>query len=170
MPLQLVWFGVSVCVCELVCLFHPSEPCVTSMLLLSNFITSYLLYSDCRVAEAGASFLCEMACYVTQCGLSCFLYVQSELRMRLIKLNWQKSMCSRVKAMDEQAKSDAKVLCAQNTCYVCLLKRYSMFLGHIAVHISGQIMMIKISSPNVNIIRKFVFQCAIELPVFMYLS
>lgn len=53
---------------------------------------------------------------------------------------------------------------------LCLLKRYSMVLGHIAVHISGQIMMIKISSPNVNIIRKFVFQCAIELPVFMYLS
>ncbi|XP_028840657.1 E3 ubiquitin-protein ligase TRIM47 isoform X2 [Denticeps clupeoides] len=35
--------------------------------------------------------------------------MKSELRMRLIKLNWQKPMCSRVKAMDEQAKSDAKL-------------------------------------------------------------
>ncbi|XP_062392402.1 E3 ubiquitin-protein ligase TRIM47 isoform X1 [Sardina pilchardus] len=35
--------------------------------------------------------------------------MKSELRMRLIKLNWQKSMCSRVKAIDEQAKNDAKM-------------------------------------------------------------
>ncbi|KAL2094305.1 hypothetical protein ACEWY4_009024 [Coilia grayii] len=35
--------------------------------------------------------------------------MKSELRLRLIKLNWQKSMCSRVKAMDEQAKNDAKM-------------------------------------------------------------
>lgn len=47
---------------------------------------------------------------LTYCGMP---YVQSELRMRLIKLNWQKSMCSRVKAIDEQAKNDAKVVCSK---------------------------------------------------------
>ncbi|KAK3549935.1 hypothetical protein QTP86_016788 [Hemibagrus guttatus] len=31
------------------------------------------------------------------------------LKLRLIKLNWQKSMCSRVKATDEQAKADVKL-------------------------------------------------------------
>lgn len=35
--------------------------------------------------------------------------MQSELKLRLIKLNWQKSMCTRVKSTDEQAKSDVKV-------------------------------------------------------------
>ncbi|XP_063059412.1 E3 ubiquitin-protein ligase TRIM47 [Engraulis encrasicolus] len=35
--------------------------------------------------------------------------MKSELRLRLIKLNWQKSMCSRVKAIDEQTKTDVKM-------------------------------------------------------------
>ncbi len=40
--------------------------------------------------------------------LSCF-NMQSELKLRLIKLNWQKSMCTRVMSTDEQAKTDVKV-------------------------------------------------------------
>lgn len=38
-----------------------------------------------------------------------FFCTQGGLKLRLIKLNWQKSMCSRVKATDEQAKADVKV-------------------------------------------------------------
>ncbi|XP_030648754.1 E3 ubiquitin-protein ligase TRIM47 [Chanos chanos] len=35
--------------------------------------------------------------------------MKGELRMRTIKLNWQKSMCARVKVIDEQAKTDTKL-------------------------------------------------------------
>lgn len=35
--------------------------------------------------------------------------MKSELKLRLIKLNWQKSMCTRVKSTDEQAKTDVKL-------------------------------------------------------------
>lgn len=38
-----------------------------------------------------------------------FFCAQGGLKLRLIKLNWQKSMCARVKATDEQAKADVKV-------------------------------------------------------------
>lgn len=50
-------------------------------------------------------------------NISYFL-IQSELKLRLIKLNWQKSMCTRVKTTDEQAKTDVKV---QKTCCSQLL-------------------------------------------------
>ncbi|TRY98154.1 hypothetical protein DNTS_033087 [Danionella cerebrum] len=35
--------------------------------------------------------------------------MKSELKLRLIKLNWQKSMCTRVKSSDEQAKTDIQL-------------------------------------------------------------
>lgn len=35
--------------------------------------------------------------------------MRGELRLRLLKLNWQKSVCSRVKAADELTKNDAKL-------------------------------------------------------------
>lgn len=52
-------------------------------------------------------FLCLFRSWtVTELASFC---TQGGLKLRLIKLNWQKSMCGRVKATDEQAKADVKV-------------------------------------------------------------